>query len=58
VSRPKLQTQTNHGRLPKSYSYKMAVQISHSIYPKIPETAAIRSSEEALWRGVLPIGKA
>src|SRR4029077_1297177 len=30
----------------------MAVQISHSIYTKIPETAAVRSSEEASWRGV------
>ena len=46
VSRPKLQTQTNHGRLPKSESYKMAMQVSHRIYPEIPETAAIRSSEE------------
>ena len=34
VSRPKLQTQANHGRLPKSESYKMAVQVSHCIIPK------------------------
>ena len=36
----------------------MAVQISHSIYTEIPETAAIWSGEETSRRGVSPIGKA
>ena len=36
----------------------MAVQVSHSIYTEIPETAAIRSGEETSRGGVSSIGKA
>ena len=36
----------------------MAVQVSHRIYPEIPETAAIRSSEETSRGSVSSIGKA
>ena len=36
----------------------MAVQVSHRIYPEIPETAAIRSSEETSRGRVSSIGKA
>jgi len=36
----------------------MAVQVSHRIYPEIPETAAIRSSEETSRGSVSWIGKA
>jgi len=36
----------------------MAVQVSHCIYPEIPETAAIRSSEETSRGSVSSIGKA
>ena len=37
---------------------QMAVQISHSIYTEIPETAAIWRSEETSRGGVSPVGKA
>ena len=36
----------------------MAVQVSHRIYPEIPETAAIRSSEETSRGSVSSIGEA
>jgi len=36
----------------------MAVQVSHRIYPEIPETAAIRGSEETSRGSVSSIGKA
>ena len=36
----------------------MAMQVSHRIYPEIPETAAIRSSEETSRGSVSSIGKA
>ena len=36
----------------------MAVQVSHRIYSEIPETAAIRSSEETSRGSVSSIGKA
>jgi len=37
---------------------KLAVQVSDRIYPEIPETAAIRSSEETSRGRVSSIGKA
>ena len=56
VSRQSYNPKINKGRLPKTESYKMELQISRYLHPEISGQAIVWSGEARVGNGIPPIG--